>query len=81
MAEPQINQKLALEMTMQEVLGNIEELALDFGYSDSNDCFEILSIEAPDKLYAAIENRPTTLIRSPLISNTTPLQQKKQRVA
>lgn len=81
MAEQQINQKLALEMAMQDVLGNLEELALDFSYRDGEDCFEILAIETPDESYAMADTRTGSLIRSPLITNTTPLPQQKQRVA
>ncbi len=81
MAEHQINQKLALEMTMQDVLGNLEELALDFGYRDGEDCFEILAIEAPAESYAAIESGRVSLIRPPLIAKASPLPQQKQRVA
>jgi hypothetical protein len=65
MADQQINQHLALEMTMQDVLGNMEELALDFGFSGGAECFEILAIEPaePPSPTAAPSSGPR--LRSP----------------
>lgn len=77
MAEHHINQKLALEMTMQEVLGNLEELSLDFGYSDGENCFEILAIEAPDTPYTTEETHSRHHVRSPLIAEAIPLQKQR----
>ncbi len=79
MAEHQINQKLALEMTMQEVLGNLEELALDFGYRDGEDCFEILSIETPEATETTAQTDSGSRIRSPLERTPTSITQQKQR--
>ena len=73
MAEQRINQHLALEMTMQEVLGNLEELSLDFGYSDGEDCFEILAIEpcvVPDSISRRDEG---AAIRPPFTAQFSPL--------
>jgi hypothetical protein len=35
-----------LELTMRDVLGNLEELTLQEGYHFSPDCFQLLSVEA-----------------------------------
>ncbi len=73
MAEQRLNQHLALEMTMQDVLGNLEELALDFGYSDGEDCFEILAVEpciVPDERGNEQEE---TSVRLPFSANPTQL--------
>lgn len=37
--------QVALEMTMRDVLGNVEELAGEFAFRDMGGEFEILSIE------------------------------------
>lgn len=79
MAEQRINRKLALEITMQEVLGNLEELALDFGYRDGEDCFEILSIEAPEATEATAQTDNHSRVRSPLDKNPIPITLQKQR--
>jgi hypothetical protein len=71
MAAQQLNRHLALEMTMQDVLGNLEELALDFGYSDGEDCFEILAVEpcsVPDEF---AKGHDATTVRPPLIEKPT----------
>lgn len=77
MAEQHINRQLALEMTMQEVLGNLEELALDFGYSDGEVCFEILAIETPATPYTVEETHSRHHVRSPLAAETRPLQKQR----
>lgn len=79
MAEQRINQHLALEITMQEVLGSLEELALDFGFSDGEACFEILAIEAPVETSTPPASPFSGHIRSPLMAAALPLNQQKQR--
>jgi hypothetical protein len=79
MAEQRINQHLALEMTMQEVLGSLEELALDFGFSDGEACFEILAIEAPVETNNPPPPPSSAHMRSPLMTAAHSLTQQKQR--
>lgn len=64
MADRQINRHLALEMTMQDVLGNMEELALGFAFCDSAGCFEILAIE-PTEPPEALPVSRSIRVRSP----------------
>ena len=81
MAEQRINQQLALEMTMQDVIGNMEELALDFGFSDSIGCFEILAIEPAEVADAAQVSRRARL-RPPYAADLFHLtNDKRVRVA
>jgi hypothetical protein len=40
-----IRPQLALEMTMRDVLGNMEELATEYAFRDTGGDFEILAIE------------------------------------
>lgn len=48
MAEPvRINGVTALEMTMRDVLDNMEDMSCGAAYDSTPDCFEILSIEPP----------------------------------
>jgi len=70
MSEQHVNQHLALEMTMQEVLGNLEELALDFGYSDGEDCFEILAIEPCQVPDLKSGHKPDNRVRAPFDATT-----------
>jgi hypothetical protein len=44
---------LALEMTMRDVLGNMEELVSGYGFRDLGGEFEILAIEAVEVADAA----------------------------
>ncbi len=73
MAEQRINQHLALEMTMQEVLGNLEELSLDFGYSDGEDCFEIVAIEPCEVPGEVTQRGASALVRPPFEARTASL--------
>ncbi len=73
MAEQRINQHLALEMTMQEVLGNLEELSLDFGFSDGEDCFEIVAIEPCEVPEEATQRGASASVRPPFEARTTSL--------
>lgn len=63
---------------MQDVMGNMEELALDFGFAGGEACFEILAIEAaeiPDAITAPSDKH---FIRSPFsaeIQTITPSRQ------
>ena len=75
MAEQRINRHLALEMTMQEVLGSLEELALDFGYSNGEDCFEIIAIEPCQVPDSAPQHSTGCRLRAP-ITGTTPLKHR-----
>ena len=76
MAKQQINHQLALEMTMQDVMGNMEELALDFGFSGSDACFEILAIE-PAELTDVAQPSRSTHFRSPYAADIFALSTEK----
>lgn len=81
MADQRINPHLALEMTMQDVLGNMEELALDFGFSDAGGEFEILAIE-PAEVPDAAEVSHSPQLRSPFSAEVFELlPNKRVRVA
>jgi len=73
MAQPQLNQHLALEMAMQDVMDNMEELALDFGFADGESCFEILAVEATDVPDAVTSADRSALCRSPFTAEIQPL--------
>ena len=45
--EVRINGVSSLEMTMRDVLDNMEDAACQLAYDSVPDCFEILSIEPP----------------------------------
>lgn len=45
--EVRINGVSSLEMTMRDVLDNMEDAACQLAYDSIPDCFEILSIEPP----------------------------------
>ena len=78
---PQFAVSMALEMAMQDVLGNMEELALDFGFSDGAGCFEILAIE-PAEVADAAQVSHSTRLRSPYSAELVYLTDDKQvRVA
>ena len=50
--QKKINHRLALEMSMQDVMDNLEDLAYQRAFQASESCFEIISIEAtqvPDR--------------------------------
>jgi hypothetical protein len=53
-----IRPQLALEMTMRDVLGNLEEMVSTYGYMASDGCFEILAIEKAVVLDAVPRHQP-----------------------
>ena len=73
MTQYTINEKLALEMAMQDVLGNMEEMALDFGYGFGEACFEILAIEPAEIPHKTVRSCPRLNIRSPFSAEVCPL--------
>ena len=48
-AAQQINGVSALEMTMRDVMDNLEDLGSQQAYASIPGCFEILSIEPPEQ--------------------------------
>lgn len=78
MTQTKINEKLALEMAMQDVMENMEELALDLGFAEG-DCFEILAIEPADVPDIAEVSR-SAAVRSPFSAEVHPLP-RSRRVA
>lgn len=76
MADRQINQHLALEMTMQDVLGNMEELTLGFAFCGSAGCFEILAIE-PTEIPEAMPVSRSMRVRSPYEASVLQLTANK----
>lgn len=78
MAQTKINEKLALEMAMQDVMDNMQELALDFGFAEGG-CFEVLAIEPADVPDSA-EASHSARLRSPLSAEVRPLP-RSRRVA
>jgi hypothetical protein len=49
MAARQVNGISALEMTMRDVMDNLEDLGSQYAYASVPGCFEILSIEPPEQ--------------------------------
>jgi len=75
MRDTPLNQQLALEMAMQDVMDNMEELALDFGFAEGDACFEILAIEPAEAPEAAIVPSRSASFRSPFAAEIHPFWQ------
>lgn len=81
MTQAKINEKLALEMAMQDVMDNMEELALDFGFLAGDEgCFEILAIEPAEVPGAAVAETRNASMHSPFSAEVHPLR-RSRRVA
>jgi len=78
MTQTTINEKLALEMAMQDVMDNMQELALDFGFAEG-DGFEILAIE-PTNVPDASDCSHSAAVRSPFSAEIHALP-RSRRVA
>jgi hypothetical protein len=78
MRDTPLNQQLALEMAMQDVMDNMEELALDFGFAGGEACFEILAIEAADIPDAITTHSDTHFIRSPFSAEIQAINPSRQ---
>jgi hypothetical protein len=80
MTQAKINEKLALEMAMQDVMDNMEELTLDFGFlAGGEGCFEILAIE-PAEVPDAADFSLSAAVRNPFSAEIHALP-RSRRVA
>jgi hypothetical protein len=61
---------------MQDVLGNMEEMALDFGFAGGDGGFEILAIEPAEVPDAPTDESRSAAIRSPYAAEIAPLLPK-----
>lgn len=68
-----IRPQVALEMTMQDVLGNMAELAMDFGFHDMGGEFEIISIEPAQTSERNDITPPPSHVREILSAEVSPL--------
>lgn len=76
-----IRPDIALEMTMRDVLGNMEEMAAEFGYRDMGGEFEILSIEPAVQANSEPAFPHTPRTREILCAEISPLPPDKCKVA
>ena len=66
-AARRINGISALEMTMRDVMDNLEDLGSQYAYTSAPGCFEILSIEPPEQA-AAPTRRSADILAHPAAS-------------
>ena len=58
-----IRPQLVLEMTMRDVLGNMEEMVSEYGFYEMDGEFEIIAIERAEQREALFAESPTPNIR------------------
>jgi hypothetical protein len=70
-----------LEMTMRDVLGNMEELVAEFAFRDMGGDFEILAIEPAIQPSPLAHDSRTPRHRELFSANITPLASLNRQVA
>ncbi len=76
-----VRPQMALEMTMRDVLGNMEEMVGEFAFRDMGGDFEILSIEPAQQPSPIVHDSRAPRIREILSAEVMPFASAARQVA